>query len=170
MEIKAIFEDFAKTFEKKIDKDYKIRLQFELYGVENGVWQIDVNNGKVFVYNGIKIDPESTFLLSKETLFKMYNNEINAYTAFSDEPDEKGEMHALIEPKHKDEDKKTYWFKPVSDDFKKYIARLHKFNEFFSKDYPTKIIVKKENCRTLHNVDAIALYDDFEKGILHEYF
>jgi hypothetical protein len=106
MEIKVVFEDFAKTFEKKIDKDYKIRLQFEFYDMENGVWQIDVNNGKVFVYNGIKINPESTFLLSKETLFKMYNNEISASTAFSNEPDEKGEMRALIEPKHKDEVKK----------------------------------------------------------------
>ncbi len=30
MEIKEIFEDFAKAFERKIDFDYKITLQYEI--------------------------------------------------------------------------------------------------------------------------------------------
>ena len=170
MDIKDIFNEFALAFEKKIDQEYFIKLQFEISDVENGIWQIDVNNGKVFVYNEVKIEPESTFLLTKETLLKMYNNEISAITAFANEPNEKGEMCGLIDLKYKREDKKTHWFKPVPEDLKKYIIRLHKFSEFFSKDYPTKIIVKKGNCRTLHNVDAIGLYNDFEKGILHTYF
>ena len=48
MEIKEIFEDFAKAFERKIDFDYKITLQYEIIDLEkDNIWQIDVKNGKV---------------------------------------------------------------------------------------------------------------------------
>jgi hypothetical protein len=172
MDIKDIFNDFARAFEKKIDNEYNIRLQFEINDTKKGIWQIDVNNGNVIVYNEIKIEPEEIFVLSKDTLEKLYNNEIAPLTAFSQEPNEKGEMCALIELKNKTEEKKIYPNKKPSDEYLEFIERLHKFNNFFSKEYPTKIIVNKEKGVKLHNVNAIGLLSKFdkEKRILHVYF
>jgi hypothetical protein len=67
MDIKSVFNDFARTFEKKIDKDYFIKLRFEIYDVENGIWQVDVSGGNVFVYNEEKIAPEGY-----SSVFDMY--------------------------------------------------------------------------------------------------
>jgi hypothetical protein len=172
MDIKGIFNDFARAFEKKIDSEYNIRLQFEIHDTEKSIWQIDVNNGNVIMYNEIKIEPEEIFVLSKDTLEKLYNNEIAPLTAFSQEPNEKGEMCALIELKNKTEEKKIYPNKKPSDEYLEFIERLHKFNNFFSKEYPTKIIVNKENGVKLHNVNAIGLLSKFDKGkrIIHVYF
>jgi hypothetical protein len=172
MDINGIFKDFAKAFEKKIDKDYKIRLQFEINDMENGIWQIDVNNGIVSLYNELKIEPEEILVLSKNTLLKLYGNEIAPLTAFAQEPNEKGEMCALIETKHKTEEKKYYPNKKPSAEFLELMSRLHKFNNFFSKDYPTKIVVAKENGIKLHNVNSIGLLSKFDgdKRTLHVYF
>jgi hypothetical protein len=62
--------------------------------------------------------------------------------------------------------------KKPSDEYLGFIERLHKFNNFFSKEYPTKIIVNKENGVKLHNVNAIGLLSKFDKGkrIIHVYF
>ena len=117
MDIRGIFNDFAKAFEKKIDNDYKIRLQFEINDMENGIWQIDVNNGIVSVYNELKIEPEEILVLSKNTLLKLYNNEIAPLTAFAQEPNEKGEMYALIETKHKTEEKNIILIKSHQRNF-----------------------------------------------------
>ncbi|MDR1398973.1 MAG: hypothetical protein LBJ41_03515 [Treponema sp.] len=170
MDSKGIFNDFAKTFEKKIDKEYNIRLQFEIYDEEKSVWQIDVHNGNVVVYNEVKIEPEEIFVLTKDTLVKLYNNEIAPVTAFSNEPNEKGEMRSLIELKEKTEEKK--FTSNTSDEQLEFIGRLHKFNNFFSKEYPTKIIVNKENGVKLHNVNGIGLLSKFDKRkhIIHVYF
>jgi hypothetical protein len=172
MDINDIFKDFAKAFEKKIDKDYKIRLQFEINDIDNGIWQIDVNNGIVSVYNELKIETEEILVLSKNTLVKLYNNEIAPLTAFAQESNEKGEMCALIEIKHKTEEKKYYPNKKPSAEFIEFMGRLHKFNDFFLKDYPTKIVVAKENGIKLHNVNSIGLLSKFDgdKRTLHVYF
>jgi mannose-6-phosphate isomerase-like protein (cupin superfamily) len=170
MKTNEIFNDFARAFEKKIDNDYFIKLQFEIYDMENEVWQIDVNNGNVYVNNEKRIVPEETFVLSKETLLKMYNNELSPLSAFSNEPNEKGEMCSLIELKDKTEDKKVYLSKKPSEETLKFLYRLHRFNEFFSKDYPTKIIIDNKNGVKAHSVNAIGLHSNYEKGILHVYF
>jgi hypothetical protein len=170
MDINGIFNDFAKAFEKKIDSSYFIKLQFEIQDVENGIWQIEVNNGNVFVNSGIKIVPEEVFVLSRETLLKMYNNELSPLSAFSNEPNEKGEMCSLVELKNKTEDKKVYLDKKPSEEHLRFLNRLHKFHEFFSKEYPTKIIVDSRNGVKAHNVNAIGLHSNYEKGILHVYF
>ncbi|GBU27679.1 hypothetical protein R84B8_01216 [Treponema sp. R8-4-B8] len=170
MDIKVIFNDFARVFEKKIDKDYFIKLQFEIYNVENGIWQIDVNNGNVFIYNEEKFVPEEIFVLSKETLIKMYNNEISPLTAFLQDINEKGELCSLIEIKNKTEDKRVYLNKKPSDEYIQFINKLNKFHNFFSKDFPTKIIVKNENGRKYCNANSIGLYSNFGKGIAHIFF
>jgi hypothetical protein len=86
------------------------------------------------VYNELKFDPEEIFVLSKDTLTKLYNNEIAPGTAFSQEPNEKGEMCSLIDLKNKTEEKKIYANKKPSDKYLEFIERLHKFNDFFSKE------------------------------------
>ena len=79
-------------------------------------------------------------------------------------------MCSLIDIKHKTPEK----FIKLNDEIEQkqlnFIIRLHKFNDFFSKDYPGKIIVKDENCIKLHNVNGIGLFSNFEKGILHAFF
>lgn len=172
MDINDIFNGFAKSFERKIDKDYFIRLQFEVYDTANGIWQVDVNSGNVTIYNEEKIEPEEIFILSKNTLVNLYNNELSPLTAFANEPNEKGEMCSLIELKNKTEEKKVYLNKKPSDVYLEFLGRLHKFHDFFSKEYPTKIIVNKDNGVKLHNVNGIGLFSKFEKErrILHVYF
>jgi len=170
MEIGDIFNDFAKAFERKIDDDYFIKLQFEIKDVENNIWQINVNNGKVIIHNGEKIIPEEVFILSKDTLLKLYNNELSPLSAFLNEPNEKGEMCSLIELKNKTEDKKVYYENKPQEEYLKFLYRLHKFENFFSKDYPTKIVIKKENYIRYLKVDTIGLNFDFEKGIGQLFF
>jgi hypothetical protein len=45
MNIQHIFDAFASAFERKIDKDYFIVLQFEISDHPGTVWQIEVKNG-----------------------------------------------------------------------------------------------------------------------------
>jgi hypothetical protein len=172
MDINGMFNDFARAFEKKIDKEYKIRLQFEIYDIENCIWQIDINNGSVNLYNEEKIKPEETFILSKETLVKLYNNEIAPITAFAQENNEKGELCALIDVKDKTEEKKTYPGKKVPDEYMDFLMRLHKFHNFFSKEYPTKIVVNNDNGIKYNSGNLIGLYSKLigEKRIIHVYF
>jgi glyoxylate utilization-related uncharacterized protein len=166
MNIKGIFDDFAKAFEKKINKDYHIRLQFEIYDMEDDIWQIEVKNGKVFVYNETKIEPEGdTYVLSKTTLEKLHNNELSSFTAFLENPEliEKSERIALITGKHRNELGKVSCEKNLSDyqNNKDFWDRLNKFqNNFFSKDYPTKINVTDKNS-VKHNgdIDTICLHN-----------
>ena len=170
MNIEDIFNDFAKTFAQKIDNDYFIKLQFEIKDIENNIWQVDVSNGNVSIHNGEKIIPEEVFVLSKDTLLKLYNNELSPLSAFLNEQNEKGEMCSLIELKNKTEDKKIYYDKEPQEGYLKFLYRLHKFDDFFSRDYPTKIVIKKENCIKYLKIDTIGLNFDFEKGIGQLFF
>jgi hypothetical protein len=170
MNITNIFNSFAEAFAKKIDKNYFIRLQFELYGIENGIWQIEVKDGKVLLYNEEKIEPEDIFILSKDTLIKLYHNELSPINAFSNEPNEKGEMCSLIELKYKTEDKKVFLDKEVPEKYLEFLYRFHKFTDFFSKDYPTKVIVDDKYSVKAHNVNAIGLHSNYEKGIVNVFF
>ena len=62
MDIKKIFDDFSEAFTKKLDKDYFIKLQFEFTDIKDkNIWQINVKDGKVNIYNEEKIIPEEIF-------------------------------------------------------------------------------------------------------------
>jgi len=171
MNINDIFNGFAKAFEKKIDKDYHIRLQFEIYDMENDIWQIEVKDGKVFVYNEAKIEPEDdVYVLSKITLEKLYNNELSSFTAFLENPEliEKGERIALITGKHRNELGKVSPDKNISDYGKNkdlWDRRIIFQNNFFSKDYPTKInVTDKNSVKHSGNIDTICLYTQGIEG------
>lgn len=171
MDIKKIFNDFSRAFNKKIDKDYFIKLQFEFIDLKTeNIWQVDVKDKKINVYNGQKIIPEEIFTLTSDTLIKLYNNELSPLTAFANEPNKEGIMCSLIELKYKDPKKIIKHNEKAEDEMLNFVVRLHKFNEFFSRDYPSKIIVKKENCLKLHNVNGIGLFSNIQKGILHAFF
>jgi quercetin dioxygenase-like cupin family protein len=160
MTIKEIFDEFAKTFEKKIGADYHIRLQYEFYDLENEIWQIEVKNGKVFVYDEKKIDPEDVFILSRETLEKLYNNELSPLSAHLETPEKlrKGELAALITWKDRNDGSGKYLPENLTDHKRNFLYRYDKFREFFSKDYPSKIIMEDKNC-IKHNgdIDTIGL-------------
>jgi hypothetical protein len=173
MDTKEIFNDFAQSFAKKINKDYFIKIQLEILDMDNNIWQIDVKDSKVLIYNKQEIEPEEIFVLSNDTLIKLYNNEIAPLTAFLNEPNEKGEMCSLIELKNKTEDKKVYESKKPKEQYLAFLRRLDKFHEFFSKDYPTKIVVTKNKGVKAHSVNAIGLYCDDVHGdakVLHAFF
>lgn len=171
MEIKKIFEDFAEAFVKKIDKNYFIKLQFEFTDLKNeNIWQVDVKEGEVYVYNENQIVPEEIFTLTSDTLIKLYNNELAPLTAFANEPNKEGIMCSLIDLKNKEPKKFIKLNQKIEPEMLEFIDRLHKFNDFFSKDYPGKIIIKNENCIKLHNVNGIGLFSNFKKGILHAFF
>jgi putative sterol carrier protein/quercetin dioxygenase-like cupin family protein len=159
MTIEGIFNEFAETFEKKIGKDFHVKVQFEIYDMENDVWQIEVNGGKVFVYNEKKIEPEEEYVLSRATLEKLYNNELSPLSAFLEEPEKakKGELAALITPK----DRNTAKEMPKKYLDKTFVDRIIYFRDFFSKDYPTKINVTNKYC-IKHNgdIDTIGLHSE----------
>jgi len=147
MTVNEIFEDFAKAFEKKIDKNYSIRLQLEINDMPGDIWQVDINSGNVKIYNEAKITPEITIkILNKEVLEKIYNNELSALSAFLQTPSKNdGMMGALICESEE----------PVGKDF---LIRLNVFRGFFSKDFPAKIILDNKYC-VKHNgdIDTIGL-------------
>ena len=147
MTVNEILKDFAKAFEKKIDKNYSIRLQLEIKDMPDEIWQVDINNGSVNIYNEEKITPEITIMiLNKEVLDKIYNNELSALSALLQTPSKKdGMMGALI----------CEATEPVGKDF---LIRLNIFRGFFSKDFPAKIILDNKYC-VKHNgdIDTIGL-------------
>ncbi len=171
MEIKKIFDDFANAFSKKIDVNYHIKLQFEISDLEKeNIWQIDVDNGEVLIYNDNRITPEEVFVLTSETLLKLYNNELSPLTAFANEPNKDGIMCSLIELKYKDPKKIVKAGERIEPELLSFFDRLHKFDDFFNKDYLNKIIVKESNCIKLHNVNGIGLLKDSQKQCLHVFF
>ena len=147
MTVNEILKDFAKVFEKKIDKNYSIRLQLEINDMPDEIWQVDVNNGNANVYNEEKIIPEITIkILNKEVLDKIYNNELSSLSALLQTPSKNdGMMGALI----------CEAIEPVGKDF---LIRLNIFRGFFSKDFPAKIILDNKYC-VKHNgdIDTIGL-------------
>jgi len=147
MTVNEILKDFAKAFEKKIDKNYSIRMQLEIKDMPNEIWQIDVNNGKVSICNEEKIIPEETIMiLNKEILDKLYNNELSALSAFLQTPSKNDGMMGALMCEKKD---------PIGKDI---INRLNIFKGFFSKDFPTKIILDKKYCiKHNGNIDTIGL-------------
>jgi len=188
MDNKTIFNDFAKAFERKIDKSLSIRLQFEIYDTENGendIWQVNVSNGNVTLYNKEETTVEKIFVLSKNTLLRLYKNELSPDTAFSENPGGKNNwdidpnilhnpMNSLISNKYPEEEGKIYREQGHTKERIDYITRLKKFYTFFSKDYPTKIIINENNCTYIHNnISGIGLYANNEGGkyyIFHAYF
>jgi mannose-6-phosphate isomerase-like protein (cupin superfamily) len=138
--------------------------------MENDIWQIEVKDGKVFIYNEIEIEPEGdTYILSKETLEKLFNNELSSFTAFLENPEliEKGEKIALITGKHRNELGKVSREKNISDykENKDFWDRKIIFeNNFFSKYYPTKIIVTDKYSVKHNDIDTICLHNDGMEG------
>jgi len=147
MTVNEILTDFAKAFEKKIDKNYSIRLQLEIKDMPDEIWQVGINNGNVNIYNEEKITPEITIMiLNKEVLDKIYNNELSALSALLQTPSKNdGMMGALI----------CETTEPTGKDF---LTRLNIFRGFFSKDFPAKIILDNKYC-VKHNgdIDTIGL-------------
>lgn len=76
-------------------------------------------------------------------------------------------MCSLIDLKNKEPKKFIRLNQEIEPEMLEFIDRLHKFNDFFSKDYPGKIIIKNENCIKLHNVNGIGLFSNFKKGIFY---
>jgi hypothetical protein len=167
MTIREIFTEFAEIFQNKIDKEYHIKFQFEFTDVEkNNIWQIEVKEGNIFLFNEKKIDPEEVFTLTTETLIRLYNNELAPYTAFAMESNEKG---ALIDIKDKDE--KAYLEKMKNEEKIQFIPRFHRFFDFFSKSNLNKIIINDKNSRKLHGANVTCLYSSGrERDFFYIYF
>jgi hypothetical protein len=148
MTVNEILNGFAKAFEKKIDRNYSIRLQLEVKDIPGEIWQIDVNNGNVNIYNEEKITPEETIMvLNKEVLDRIYNNELSGLSAFLQQPSKNdGMMGALMCEKKE----------PTTEN--NFLKRLNIFRGFFSKDFPAKIIIDNKYC-IKHNgdIDTIGL-------------
>lgn len=108
-EIISIFQEFAKAFEQKINQDFYIKLQYEIMHSDDcTIVQVEVENGQVHIYDGKVIEPEDVFVMSVDTLSKLYYHELTPLTALANEPDESGNMFSLIEPKYKDEEHRIY--------------------------------------------------------------
>ncbi len=170
-EVKEIFMEFASAFEHKIDNTFWIQLQYEIT-CENdiAIIQVKVENGCVQIYDGEIIEPENIYVMSIETLRKLYRHELTPLTALANEPNESGEMCSLIEPKYKDEAKKIYLSKKNDEKALEFASRVHKMDDFFNKDDFYMAKVQTDFCRRLHQVNAIGLYNNFAKGALHVYF
>jgi hypothetical protein len=168
MALKNIFDEFAVVFSKKIDKEYYIKLQFEFIDIsEKNIWQIEVRDGNVFVYNEEIIEPEEKLILTSETLKKLYNNQLSPLTAFAKESNEKP---APIEFKNIP-DEKSYMEKMKHEDEIQFIPRFHKFFEFFSRDKLNKVIVNDRYSRELHGAKAVGLYStEYRRPFFHVFF
>jgi hypothetical protein len=172
MTIENMFEEFAESFSKKIDPEYFMKVQLEFSDIkEKNIWQLDIRNNKVTIHNGEIIKPEETYILTLNTLEKLYNNELSPLTAFMQRPNDRGVMCSLIDIKNKKE-KNRFWDGDKLEQEKLDIfSRLHIFSsEFFNRYYPTKIILDNKYTIKHNEVNAIGLYSDFRNGTLHAYF
>jgi hypothetical protein len=188
MDNNVIFNTFANSFKRKMEKDLCIQLQFEVYDTDYeklDIWQVDVKNSNISLYNGEKIIPERVYGLSKNTLIKLFENRISPPTAFAENPSGKGNwdinpniqenpMNSLIGVKFRTKEEKSNFLKTINtkewDDLNN---RVKKFSTFFSKEYPTKIAVTQNNGIKIHNdINGISLYSSINEGKyrFHVYF
>jgi len=188
MENCKILNTFASVFEKSIDQNLTLKLQLEIYDTEkniNDIWQIEIKNGKLELFNEEKFVPERTLGLSKKTLIKLYNNDLSPSTAFSENPGNNGNwdidpkiqenpMNSLIGIKFKNINEKDAFIKSInSSEWMDLSQRIKKFSGFFCKEFPPKIIVNKENGINIHgNINGVALYSDGvgENYVFHVFF
>ena len=158
--------ELADAFKEKIAKDYWLYLQFELTDLEtDNVFQVEVKNGDINVYNSEKIQVEEILVMSSETFNKLYRGEISPLTAFSNEPDENDEMQGLINPKikkQKDIINSAKTNELLENDKKDFYRRLHKFDSFFNKHRLNKVVINENSSRIIHGVKAVGLYNDFD--------
>jgi hypothetical protein len=168
MTVKEIFDEFTAVFSNKIDKEYHIKLQFEFTDIfDKNIWQIEVKDSNISVYNEEKIEPEEKLILTTETLKRLYDNELSPLTAFAKETNEKP---APIEFKNIP-DKETYMKKMKHENKIQFIPRFHKFFEFFSKDKLNKVIIDDKYSRELHGAKAIGLYSTgYRRPFFHVFF
>ncbi|MGN0507538.1 MAG: hypothetical protein ACI4FZ_13350 [Lachnospiraceae bacterium] len=166
-----IFQEFSLSFKKKIDKDYYISLQYEIVGSEGvTVIQLKIFDREIELFFNDEITVEDSFVMSYETLRKLYNHELTMASAMSCLSEESGFTRTFIEPKVKDEKKKIYINAKNDNEIKKFSQRMHKMDEFFNKDKMYVAKVDTPFCAKAHGVDAIGLFYNFDKGILHAYF
>ena len=100
MTIENILKEFAVSFSKKINPEYYFIVQLEFTDIlDKNIWQLDIKNKNVVIYDKEIIKPEETFLLTVNTLEKLYNNELSLLTAFLQESNENGIMCSLIDIK-----------------------------------------------------------------------
>ena len=172
MTVENILNEFAVSFAKKIDPEYYFAVQLEFTDIsDKNIWQLDIKNKNVVIYDKALIRPEETFLLTVKTLEKLYNNELSSLTAFLQCPDEKGIMCSLIDIKNKKEENRFWDGDKLEQEKLDFFSRSHIFTSgFFNRFYPTKVIVDDKNSIKHNNVNAIGLYSDFKNGILHTYF
>jgi hypothetical protein len=172
MIIENILNEFAASFAKKIDPEYYFAVKLEFKNIsEKNIWQLDIKNKNVIIYNKVIIRPEETFLLTVNTLEKLYNNELASLTAFLQEPNEKGIMCSLIDIKDKKEENRFWDGDKLVQEKLDFFSRSHIFTSgFFNRYYPTKVIVDSKYSISHNDVNAIGLYSDFKNGTLHAYF
>jgi mannose-6-phosphate isomerase-like protein (cupin superfamily) len=172
MTIENILNEFAVSFTKIIYPEYYFTVQLEFTDIsDKNIWQLDIKNKNVIIYDKALIRPEETFLLTVKTLEKLYNNELSSLTAFLQGSNEKGVMCSLIDIKNKKEENRFWDGDKLEQEKLDFFSRSHIFSsEFFSKFYPTKVIVDSKYSINHNDVDAIGLYSDFKNGTLHVYF
>lgn len=169
-----IFKELAAAFEKKIASSYAIALQFEIVDdTSDNFFQVQVQQGRVNVYTHPAIDVEESWVMRSQTLEDLYHGKLSPLTAYANEPDEFGDMRALIELKQRTEERKSY-IKPRADQKQpnaphqppdqSFISRNFRFADFFNRDSLCKVVVDQAHCKTLHGVKAIALHNGFEQG------
>ncbi|MBE5842079.1 MAG: cupin domain-containing protein [Butyrivibrio sp.] len=169
--IVRIFNEFAEAFKAKITKDYYISLQYEIEG-SNGktAIQVHVKDGNVRVSEDLENDVEDTLVMSYDTLLKLYSHELNYMTAMSCLSKESDYKKTFIEPRARDEKRIIFLDKENDAEAVLFAKRMHKMDDFFNKDKEDIVKVESRLCGKAHGVNAIALFSDYEKGILHAYF
>jgi len=172
MTIENILKEFAVPFTKKIGPEYHFTVQLEFTDIsDKNIWQLDIKNKDVIIYDKVIARPEEIFLLTVNTLEKLYNNELSSLTAFLQEPNEKGVMCSLIDIKNKKEENRFWDGDKLEQEKLDFFSRSHIFTSgFFNRFYPTKVIVDNKHGIKHNSVNTIGLYSDFKNGTLHVYF
>jgi hypothetical protein len=166
MDIKTILYEFASIFETKISKEYHIQIQIEFTDLKkNNIWQIDVKNGNVFLYNEIKFKTEQELALTTEVLKKLYNNELSPGTAFAEETGKRVPSIEFINTTER------YVERVKHDDEILFFQRFNKFYEFFSRDKINKIVIDDKYSIELHGAKFVELYSTMNiKSFFHAFF
>jgi hypothetical protein len=160
------FVELSNSFRLKINNEYKIRLQFEISDLsEDNFFQVEIDKGTINIFTKNEITVEEIFVLSSTTLNNLYLGKISPLTAYANEPNSKGEMVGLINPKlpKKEDLINSAKVAEIPESTKKdFYRRLHVFSEFFNKHPLSKVVVNDKSSRILHGVKGIGLYHEFD--------
>ena len=140
-----ILQEMAENFQNKIDIDFTLTVQFDIQDQDES-FCIKTEYGEVTIHEGPCENSHLLLVTDTDTIQKIYNNEITAFTAAG--------KARMSEPAPLD------WKLPKNAEFTPELVDNAYFfiQHFFNRTFPEKILLGEEYSRLVHGGHAVPLY------------